>query len=146
MASQSVVSFLNRAKAATLTASTEASGYDVENLTEPELIGLPWRSTVTTDSWVVVDLGAAITVDRISLVGCNFTSVKIQQHTSDSWGAPAYDSGTLTIGRDADRRLYRISHSSASLTRRYTRIFIPTQATTDGAAYFELAGVHLGSF
>jgi hypothetical protein len=147
MASQSALSTLNRVRAATLTASTGASGFPVEHLAEPEHLGLRWRSTATTESWIVVDLGSAIPVDRVSLIGANFASVVLQQHTSDTWGAPAYTSGTLTIGLDPDRDLYRLSMlSPANFTRRFTRVLIPAQTPVDGAAYFELGGLHLGSF
>jgi hypothetical protein len=146
MASQSYISFSNLAKTATITVSSEASGYPKANLQEPELLGLPWRATVATDSWIVIDLGSAIPFDRLSLIGANVTSVKIQQHTSDSWGAPAYDSGTLTIGRDPDQRLYRLTVASGgNFTRRFTRIVIPTQTPVSGST-FELAGIHLGNF
>src|SRR5262245_19502259 len=123
MASQSSISTLNRVAAATLTASSESSGHPVAHLKEPEHLGLRWRSAATTESLVVVNVGSAIPFDRISLWGSSFTSVKIQQHTSDSWGAPAYDSGTLTIGLDPDRDLYRLSfYSPANFTRQFTRI------------------------
>src|SRR5262245_9244023 len=107
MASQTLLSFLNRAKAATLTPSSAASGYPVANLQDPERPGLPWRSTVTTDTTIVIDHGAPVNVGRIVLLGANFASFKLQEHTADSWGSPTYDSGTQTIALDPDQRLYR---------------------------------------
>ena len=88
-------------------------------------------------------------LDRISLIGANFTSIILQQNTMDTtlgWSAPPY-SQAFTLTRDYDQRLYRLSiPSNGNFTRRYTRIFIGTQATTDGGSAFELAGIHLGTF
>jgi hypothetical protein len=152
MASQTSVSFTNFVKTAVLTVSSEASGYPKTNLQEPEHLGLPWRSTVTTQSWIVLDLGSAIPFDRLSLWGSvsgtgSPLSVQIQQNTTDSWGAPAYSSAVLPVTRDPDKRLYRLTVASGgNFTRRYTRVLIPAQAPVGGAAYFEVAGIHLGNF
>jgi hypothetical protein len=140
------VSYANRIESATLTASSAASGYPVSNLALYNR-GLRWRSTAATDSWVVVDLGSAIAFDRFNLIGANFTSFVLQQHTSDSWGAPAWASGTLSTVYDFERRLRRRWYeSAANFTRQFTRVFIPTQTPTDGASYFEVESLWAGTF
>jgi hypothetical protein len=146
MASQTHISFTNLMKTAVITVFSEASGYPKANLQEPEQLGLPWRSTDTTASWIVIDLGSAVPFDRINLIGANFTSVTIQQNTTDTWGAPPYTQA-FTIGRDFDQRLYRLTVASGgNFTRRFTRILIPSQTPVGGATYFELLGIYLGTF
>lgn len=141
------ISTLNRAKTAILAASTSAAGYPVDHLKEPEhLYGLTWRSTVTTDSWITIDLSAPTVLHRIGLFGFNFKLFRIQQHTSNVWTSPAFDSGTLASSRDPEQMLYRRWYASPSLTRRWTRILIPAQTPYTGVGYFSLAGIWMGTF
>jgi hypothetical protein len=140
------VSTLNRIRAATLTASSSASGFSVDQLKEPEHVGITWRSIGTGDAWVVINLGSAIPLPIIGAMRCNFRNFTIAQHTSDTWGAPAFGPVALTTELDFEGIAYRRWYESASLTRQFTRIFIPSQVPVDGANYFEIAGLWAGPF
>lgn len=85
---------------ATLTASTEAPFYPVENIQDPRTTK-KWRATSTSGN-VVFNFGSAKDVDTIIVRGDAFTgreftsTLTIEAHTSDSWGTPAF-STTLTF-------------------------------------------------
>src|SRR5262245_37784514 len=114
---------------------------------------MPWRSiTTSADQTIVIDFGTIFPWDltrphRVVLIGANFLSCIVQAHSADSWAAPDFTSGVVPIDIDPDWVRYRVwLPAPGDLQRRYMRIVIPTQATTDGANYFQLAGVWVGEF
>jgi len=96
-----------------------------------------WKTTVATDSYVVIDLGAAKALKAVGVIDVNYASCKIQGNDTDSWGSPAFDSDTLTISQEKLTGLYRLHFPEiAGFNYRYLRLFIPTQTPTDGEAVF----------
>jgi len=139
------LSAINKTATATITASTQDATYLAVNIRTPQRPTLPARTTAITDSWWVIDHATATPIDIVGLIGTNFTAVKIQMNATDSWGAPTYDSGTLPIAPSPGHGRYHCIHRlAAQQNLRFTRIFVPAQATTDGAGYFRLGGVHEG--
>ena len=135
-------SLTNLTAPATITASTEDAAYPRTNLKTPQEPDNPAKTTVTTDSWWVIDHLAAASVPAWALLYSNFTSVKIQANATDSWGAPSYDSGTLTIGTNpGNGRLCLFHKPSSAQNFRYNRIFVPSQTPSDAADRFRLGGV-----
>ena len=134
-------SVTNLADAATITASTSDAAYPASNLGTPEEPDNPAKTTVSTDSWWLIDHGSAKAVVAWGLLYSNFTSVKIQANATDSWGAPSYDSGTITLATNPGQGRLCLFHRPATQTYRYNRIWVPTQTPTDAAAGFRLGGV-----
>jgi hypothetical protein len=140
------VSPTNLVATATVSASSQDDTYPAVNILTPHQPTLPARTTVITDSWWVLDLGSALPVTVVGLIGTNFTSVVVQANGADTWGAPTYTSGTLAVGRNpAHGRRHLCHQPAATVTQRYWRLFVPAQTPTDGAAYFRLGGIHLGT-
>lgn len=98
-----------------------------------------WKSTVITDTYIVIDMLAAKQLTAVALIDVNFASCKIQGNASDSWGAPSFDSNTLTIYKEKLTGLYRLIYTNlASFNYRYLRVFIPGQTPTDNASAFRM--------
>jgi len=79
-------------KSGTLTASSEASGYPASNVQHIHL-SRKWRSSTDSAESVVIDMGAAVTVDAAAIVGHNLTSaaiVRVEANSSDSWTTPPF--------------------------------------------------------
>lgn len=134
--------------AASITASSQATGYEASHLSEPEFLYQPWRSVGTGAATIIVDHGAAKTMNRVTLLDANFTAFTLEQHTSNTWTSPTFTSGPQAIGLDFYRRHYRRWYErapSTPLTLRWTRLVIPAQTPTDGASYFRLGGLHFGT-
>lgn len=89
--------------ASVITPSTEATGYEVENLYDGNP-AKPWKMTATTGN-VVFDFGAATNIDLVAIIHHNLTAaleVRIQGNATDSWGSPTLNQ-TITIpAYDAD--------------------------------------------
>ena len=131
---------------ATLTASSEATGYDVENVYEPNY-SITWRSTAAgaTAQTIVCDFGAATAVDCIALGNINFRStatVKIQGHTADSWGTPDVDE-TITVTHLNGYRRTIYHDLGANYSKRYWRITVTDNGNPDG--FIEIGHWALGS-
>lgn len=85
------------ANATTVTPSTEATGYEVENLWDGNP-AKPWKATATTAN-IVFDFGSAQSLDWAALIHHNLTAgleVRLQGNAADSWGAPTLNQ-TFTI-------------------------------------------------
>lgn len=77
----------------TLTASSEESGYGVANIEDIRL-SRAWRATGDTSEWVKVDMGAAVNVQGVAILGHNLTSgatIHIQANATDVWTGPTVD-------------------------------------------------------
>lgn len=98
-----------------------------------------WKTTSTAESYVVIDLAEAKALKAVGVIDVNYSSCKVQGNASDSWGAPSFDTDTVTIAQEKLTDLYRLILDEDDLTGfnyRYLRLLIPNQATTDGAAVF----------
>jgi hypothetical protein len=125
------------------TASSEAANSPATNLGKPGRPFLPWRTTVATDSNVVINFGSAKQVDGVLLVRCNFASVRIQGNSSDSWGAPAFNQ-LFTVTQSPFNWRYQLGVKLTGFNYAFMRILIPTQTPTDGSSAFLLGGVWAG--
>jgi hypothetical protein len=123
--------------------SSEAANSPATNLAKPGRPFLPWRTTVATDSNVVINFGAAKQIDGVLLVRCNFASVRIQGNTADSWGAPAFNQ-LYTVAQSQFNWRYQLGVRLTGFNYQYMRIFIPTQTPTDASSAFLLGGVWAG--
>lgn len=95
-----------------------------------------FRSGATKN--LVINLGSAKQITAFALCDHNFvagqTVLKLQGHTANSWGSPAYDSGALTI---TDPLILYLDK-----TYQYWRVVI----TDSGIAYADIAELFLGLF
>jgi hypothetical protein len=149
MPSSHAISTTNLIKTATVTPSTSAIGNPAANLSTPERPYLTWRSTNISATNIVIDLGSAKNVDKVVLLNANFALCTIESNTSNSWGAPAYTSPPIAVRLDPDGIFYRRVWERAvgtPLTLRWIRLVIPAQTPIGGAGYFQLGGIHLGTW
>lgn len=129
----------------TLTPSSEATEYPVENLFDNNY-AVVWRSTAAGASaeTIVCDFGSAKSIACVALGNINFRStatVKIQGHTADSWGTPDVDETIVVTHLDGYvRSLY---HDLASTySKRYWRISVLDNGNPDG--FIEIGEWFLG--
>lgn len=88
---------------ATITPSTEATGYEVENLYDGNP-AKPWKATATTGN-IVFNFGSAQNIDLVALIHHNLTAgleVRIQGNASDSWGSPTLNQAITIPAYDED--------------------------------------------
>ena len=101
-----------------------------------------WRSTSPTAQTVVVNLGSAMSVDTIAILGHNLSTsstLTIEAHTSDSWGTPALSAVTLTHSTSAVLKFL-----SASQSYQYWRFTLDDATNSD--AYVEAGRLWLGEY
>ena len=140
----------NLADTASLTESSEVETLPIENIQDSRL-GCRWRST-GTDENIVLDLGSAQSIDSFAILGHNISSsvtvLKIQGHTSDSWGSPDVDIDLLDPqGGGGSYNVYDskfILWYLSSASKRYWRIVITDDSNPD--AYLEIGRVFLGAY
>ena len=138
------VSLLNRVVGATITGAGSDPAYPAANAASPDRPFQPWKSTDLGGHALVVDFGAAVTLDTIALIRTNFATPVIYGNATDSWGAPSY-SQTVTVGRNLISSRYHHVHAIVgSFNYRYLRIQIQPQSTLDGASVYLLGGIWAG--
>lgn len=82
-------------KDGSLTPSSEASGFPAINVQHPHLSRV-WRSDTDSGEYIVIDFGAAVSVDAAAIIGHNLTSaatVRVEANSSDSWATPPFMRG-----------------------------------------------------
>jgi len=99
-----------------------------------------WRSTVTTDTLLVIDLGAVQTALVVLLDYVNFSSFKFQESADGSTGWSDI-TGLLTVQKDPMHGVYRHREAITLTSKRYLGIFIPSQTPVDNAAYFHIGTI-----
>ena len=120
------LAYINGIDNLTLTASSEASGFDVENV-QQEHLSKRWRATGDTSEDVVI-AATALNPDVAFLAGHNLSDsavVKIQGNDTDSWGAPAVD---ITMSK-SDGVYYALTGFSS---RDFWRFLITDPTNPDG--------------
>ena len=132
--------------AATVTASTSASGQGASRvlLDHP---GKKWRSTSKTGNTLTFDLGSASSTTMLGIFAHNFTSTATVTHlanATNSWGAPSYNSGALTVATDGDSRVLPRLVYKLSQSYRWHQITIDDSANT--SAYVEIGRVMGGQY
>lgn len=144
-----LISLVNLIAAGTVTASSSDSSYPAANLKTPQRPFLPARTTATGNQWWAVDHGNAVTTEVWGLIHCNFTQVRFQADAaatfdSGAGGNPEYNE-LVTLARNRWNGRYSVAHVPASaVTKRYHRFYVPSQSTTDGAAYYRVGGAWAG--
>ncbi len=117
--------------------TSEAASFPASNAVDRSSPQKHWRTTVTTDSRLVIDLGATQTNLTCYLDWLNFTSFKYQESSAAT--GPWTDVGTtLTVEKDPIHGVYRRMDDIALGTNRYLGIFIPGQTPVDNASYFRV--------
>lgn len=123
---------------ATLTESSEDGNYPAEYVQDQDLAAT-WRTTGDTSENIVIDLGAAASVDCAAIFGHNLTAsatIKIQGHTADSWASPDVDE-TITAAT------YGLMHFFTSASKRYWRFTFADASNPDG--YIEIGRLMVGA-
>ena len=142
------LSFANLITTATVTASSTAVSYTIDAVKDPGRPYATWRSTGIGATTIVINLGSAKPVDKVTLINGNFR-FSVQANTADSWGAPAFSGPPAAVSLDPDANLYRSIWERAPLTPltwQWLRIVIPAQTPVGNVGYFELGGIHLGTW
>lgn len=116
----------------TVTASSAAANYQATNVMEPEVLK-PWRSTVTTLSSIIIDLGSSKAVTAVALNAVNFASCTVY---ADNTATPTTNRGTLTTGVDKQGRYKGALEFSATV--RYIKFEIAAGTPVDGAAFWSI--------
>jgi len=89
----------NHTDSASLTATTTASGFDVDYL-QQDIKSRVWRSTATTSQTITATWGTAVDISAVALAFTNLSAgstVQIKLYTNSGDGSPVYDSGTLSV-------------------------------------------------
>lgn len=131
--------------------SSENSQWPVSNLLEFDKRIRFWKTTDTTEQWVILDFTTAKALNSVALIDCNFTSYKIQGNTTTTFTSPPFDWTGLVTAQEKFADAYRSNKNpqnpaspNPAFNYRYLRLVIPSQSTTDGATEFRL-GVLLAS-
>jgi len=122
----------------TAVGSTENANFVASNITALDRPKKTWRSTALGAQNIVLDFGSAKTPPAIFLDNVNFATVQIQGNATDSWGTPAFDTGSVTIDEDPQIDRYKKLVTLTSFNYRFMRILIPSQTPVDGAAYYQI--------
>lgn len=105
-----------------------------------------WRSTGTAQQTLTLDLGDIFSVNSVGLISSNIGTagtITILANTSDSWGTPAFNSGTLTPYND-DYTNVLLYYFSGTQSYRYWRITLNDPTNADG--YYQLGVAWLGTY
>ena len=121
----------------TASASTAAVGFPALNALL-QAISLPWQSTNTTQSDLIIDLGAAFTVRGIGVQDINAAGITI---ASSPDNVTYTDRVTPTIVADRFGRGRVIG--AVNLSARYWRIRIAAGTPTDALAYWRIGAVYV---
>lgn len=132
---------------ATLTESSEASGFPAENVQHPFRTKV-WQTAGITPGTanLVIDHGAATAVDCIALAGYNWTSapgtLDLEFNATDSWGSPSHtESLTWAASPTVNGNKACIIKTFASQSYRYNRLNV-VYATGD----WDLGRIFLGEY
>jgi hypothetical protein len=125
--------------------STQDANWPASNLLNYEKQLRVWKTTVATNSWVILDFAAAKSPNGVILINANFATYKLQFNGTTDFSSPAIDSGNLTLAQDLlftrRGRSFQNPLDFGAVNHRYARIYIPTQTPTDGASVFSLGAV-----
>ena len=124
--------------AANVSATSAAAGYPASNAMLQSL-GLPWRSTVTTQTDLIVDLGSARTVRGIGFSDINALSGFTIASSADNVGYT--DRATPTFAADRYGRIRGVAALNTSA--RYWRIRFASGTPADGAAFWRIGALYL---
>lgn len=134
------IGYRDRVAGSALTAGSALVTLPAANLGTAQLRKV-WRSGPgVTSTYILADLGAAVAIGGVALMGCNLTAVatwRVRLSTADATGAAgdAHDSTTIGAGVDPDYRM-AVLLLAAAATGRYLRVDL-----TDASLSYLEAGV-----
>ena len=141
----------NLLDSATLTASSEASGFPASNLKNP-FRSKVWRTAGATAGTanLVINHGSAKAVTVVALIGYNWTSapgtLTFEANATDSWGAPSFSQAlTFAANPTANGNPGIIVKTFASQSYQYNRlnvIYSPGTTPTD----WDLGRIFVGTY
>jgi hypothetical protein len=142
----SKISLVNHLAAAPIpTATSQQTSWPAWFVQLPQERDLTWRSTTTATQTLIVDFGSAKLVQGIALLNTNYATAQLFLDDEASFATADYTSPSLTIYMNPWNDLNAHFHLlPSSLTRKYLKLLIPTQATTDGRSYFSTGGIWAG--
>ena len=138
----------------TPTASTAAASYPATRLADwdhTRPLVRTWRSIGTTQQAVTFDFGSAKTGTWMSVLNANFTTIFISVSADNInfvdavTGTFPITPRTMTQDLQDPEGYYKVFLPVTYSSKRYGRIDITTQATTDGADYFKMGLVAWGN-
>lgn len=123
----------------TITASSSDSQHPVSNVAviDPGRTWQPSTYTAMAPAWIVVDFGAAKSLDSVFLNNCNFAAAAIQGNDTDVWTSPAFDE-SVTLAFD-DAKVRKGFFTLTAFNYRYLRLFVDFQ-TLDASAIYPFVG------
>ena len=122
------------------TALTENSAYLTSSL-QNQRLAKTWRSTSPTAQTIVCNLGSALAVNTIAVLGHNLSgsaAVTVEAHASDSWGAPSFTT-SMTYNSAAILKFL-----ASNETYQYWRFTLDDATNSDG--YVEAGRIWLGTY
>ena len=114
---------INNVSAGSIVASSETINYEVSHIQDDRL-SYNWKSDSATAQTIIFDLGSALEVNTLSLIGHNIidgTIITFEANATDSWGAPSV-SQALTWNENAILYFF-----SAMQEYRYWRLVLTGQ-------------------
>lgn len=124
---------------ASITGTSEAAGYDFENVLDPRILK-PWRSTSAASQSVDFDLGSAKTVESVWVSTFNFADIVLYWSDDAFVHVTVADTATSVPTDVLGRRRIRLAGGSS---HRYWRIWTWTSSPDDGGSYFTIGSVFL---
>lgn len=123
-------------EAAYITARSQAIGYDPVNVMDRTLLRRRFRAddfTINDYVWKARFVPTA-RIYAVALLDVNFSKVRLQGNTADTWGAPAYPGTDLAVATNprTNRKSIYIDLGATGENYEYWRIFIPSSALAFG--------------
>lgn len=127
----------NKADNAALSASTANANYPLSAIQERHL-SRTFRTTSATSQTITFDLGSAVALKCISILGHNLTTsatITLSGNSSDSWASPPFTTTITAVTRD-------IVHYFTESTYQYWQLAISDASLS----YIEIGRVFMGSY
>lgn len=122
------------------------AAFPARNITEwwrPYVQARSVGAPVSGTTYFGVDHGFAPTIVAVAISNVSVSSIKIQAHSSDSWGSPTRDSGALTVAQDPLTGRYNYFYRPSGWTSgtRFLRAVANTTSVVDGSGVFALGSI-----
>lgn len=125
---------------ATVTASSEASGFDVENVYD-NLLSDWWQATAAGTEYVTIDYGSSIAVDSYAVSGHDLSdnagTIQVQYSTTGIWAGEEVDLEAAHTPADNEPFFRKVSSVSA----RYWRFKVVTTGSASFIGHLQLGTV-----
>ena len=131
---------------ATITASSEASGFPVTKIQHRHFLKA-WRSAGLSAEWVKADLGSPQAIKAFIVKYHNLTTaatVHVQANSSDSWSGTLPVDVTVTVTADMVARGVIVVDWASAETYQWWRILITDATIADG--YVRIGRIYIGGY